>query len=154
MAYTCLDYYYILLAKKDYSEKELRDKAKLKEFLPDDIERAITKVLDQNLLNDERLAENIVEKYSGQYGSRWILAKLIKRKISKDVIAGLKVYDEPDITYLKNKLNNKYSGHDQDTKIKNKAIGWLARRGFGDIYRLYDDIFSESGSSGGPRINI
>ncbi|MEM7565176.1 MAG: regulatory protein RecX [Pseudomonadota bacterium] len=49
-----------LLARREHSEKELRQKLKTREFDTDEIETALQKLIEDGLLSDERFAESYV----------------------------------------------------------------------------------------------
>ena len=54
--YSALNYTLYLLSKRDYTEKQLRSKLKLKEYEAVEIDEAIAKAQEHNWQSDERFA--------------------------------------------------------------------------------------------------
>jgi regulatory protein len=129
-------YFLNILQKRDYSEKELRDKAILKGFEGQDINVAIKELKNLNFLNDQRLAENLLENYAGKKGLVWLKQKLMLRKIDKLVsnTALLNLESEilPDLVF-KSKVERKYKIQDWkllEMSTKQKVARFILSQGF------------------------
>ncbi len=70
-----------LLTGKDYSEKKLREKLKLKKFTPEEIKTVIDKLNEQGFIREEAY----VEARTKAYMNRGYSKNFIKRKISGEV---------------------------------------------------------------------
>ena len=141
---SCLEYYYKLISSRDYSRQELIDKAVSKGWKMEEVNESIENLIKHKFIDDRRLAENIIEHKSPYYGPRWVSSKLMTRKIDKDIMAELDIPNDPDMNYISKIINSKYAGHTEDYKIKNKALAWLSRRGFLNVYELYNQISENS----------
>ncbi len=78
---TAREYLIYLVNFKDYSTGELRFKASQKGYPNDDVEIVIQRFVDTNLVNDQRLRERLIEKYTGKKDEAWIRNKLWQRKL-------------------------------------------------------------------------
>ena len=58
--YSALNYTLYLLSKRDYTEKQLRAKLKLKEYEAVEIDGAITKAQEHNWQSDERFCTSFI----------------------------------------------------------------------------------------------
>ena len=65
--YSATNYLLYLLSKRDYSEKEVRTKLKLKEYSSEEIELAIEKAKEHKWLSDERFCSAFL-RYRAQQG--------------------------------------------------------------------------------------
>ena len=81
------------LGRRDYSAKELRDKLlRQRPNKPlvneEDIEICMARLLELNLLDDERYAQRLAESYARKgYGQRGINQQLYRRGLSEEVPA-------------------------------------------------------------------
>jgi regulatory protein len=81
------DYAYRLLARRDYSEQELSHKLLAKGFTEQTVTHTVTRLKEQNYLNDPRLVADQVERLSAQgFGSEGIKAKLAQKGFSSEII--------------------------------------------------------------------
>jgi SOS response regulatory protein OraA/RecX len=119
------NYAFFLLARRDYSKRELEKKLKLK-FDVELLNEVIKTLEGRGLISDERYAEKIIQKYAflKKFGYLKVEAELLKRGINKSVFKNMldKVY-----TPLKEKENaisllNK--------KPPDKIYNYLLSRGF------------------------
>ena len=135
---TCIDYFYKLLSRRDYSTYELTKKAKEKGFALNDIEEAIQEVQSKDYQSDTRLIESMIASYQGKYGK-----SVIKRKCREKGLAG-EVFEQiwesqtegettGELDDLKAKVMRKYKIDDFaaiDPKTKAKLWNYLQYRGF------------------------
>lgn len=107
------------LSVKDYTVKQINDYLKQKHILTNiEIQNIISKLINYDLLNDERYTENKVNYLAKQLLSiKQIKAKLIKDGISNDLIEKYAIINIDDEYDKANKLALKYSN-----SIKNKSV--------------------------------
>ena len=126
-----------LLQKRQYTEKQLRDKLKQGLYQEEVIDDAVEYVKSFHYIDDLRFASDYILYYS-EYRSRGRIENdLIKKGIDRDVI--LKAYalteekdnltDEQDL--IRKELEKKHFHIDEaDFTRKQKIIGYLYRKGF------------------------
>jgi SOS response regulatory protein OraA/RecX len=134
----CRGYIIKILGLKDYSTKELLNKASKLGYKSEDIQSILDQLIKDNWINDERLAENLIECYQGRKGKAWLQQKLNMRMIDRDVIAMVLSESElvPDDKFKK-QVEVKYKvkfGEYIEPKVKQKIIAFLAGRGFGNVF--------------------
>lgn len=134
----CRGYIIKILGLKDYSTKELQNKSLKLGYKIEYIEQILNQLIKDNWVNDERLAQNLVEAYDGRKGKIWLQQKLGLRLIDKETIA--KVLSELEILpsqSLKKQVENKYKvrfGGYIEPKTKQKMAVFLAGRGFTNVF--------------------
>jgi SOS response regulatory protein OraA/RecX len=136
----CRSYIIKILGLKDYSTKELFNKATKLGYNAKDIQSILDQLIKDNWINDERLAQNLIECYQGRKGKSWLQQKLSMRLIDRDVIARVLSQSElvPDDKFKK-QVEAKYKvtfGEYIDPKVKQKIIAFLAGRGFGNVFGI------------------
>jgi len=134
------------LGRRDYGVKELRQK--LLRQRPDkpmpceeDIDRAIERLLELDLLNDERYAQRLAEALSRKgFGARGIAFELKKRGVEEEAVAPME-----DSERIKELLQTKYRVKLGDEKGRQAAFNALLRRGFGyaDIRAAMKDYMED-----------
>ena len=136
----CRGYIIKILGLKDYSVKELLNKASKLGYKIEDIQSILDQLVKDNWINDERLAENLVECYSGRKGKSWLQQKLGMRLIDRETIA--KVLNQTEIVpdqKFKKQVETKYKvkfGEYIEPKVKQKIIAFVAGRGFGNVFGI------------------
>lgn len=134
----CRGYIIKILGLKDYSIKELQNKALKLGYKIEDIQSVLDQLIKDNWINDERLVQNLVDCYSGRKGKAWLQQKLSMRLIDKEIIT--KVLSEAEIVpseSLKKQVEAKYRikfGQYIDPKVKQKIAAFLAGRGYGNVF--------------------
>ena len=128
------NYFYAILAKRDYTTGQLTEKGLKKGFSGSEVKQAVHELVNQKLVNDRRFAENLAERYKTQKGIIWIKQKMKQYKLSIDLIEEILEHTEvqPDDN-LKQKVQLKYKITDWqniDPKIKQKMFNYLGRQGF------------------------
>lgn len=135
-----LSYYLGILRSRDYSVAELVYKAVKKGYQQSDIEIVVDKLIDLGYVDDARLAENIIRKYSGQKGVYWIKQKMLFRKIPKQVVDNsLSGVQKQPSEALKAKIERKYkiiNWISIENQTKSKIYAYLSSRGFADAYNI------------------
>lgn len=125
-----------LLSKKDYSEFEIRNKMKTKDFSEEIIDDLLTKFKDNKYLDDERYCQSLVEyKINLKYLGRIRVKKDLQQKgINSEIIDKVlndcyKPSKEEEL--LDSLLEKKISqAKTMDNNIKRKIISFLLRKGF------------------------
>ena len=123
----------VLLARKDYSNGEIR---RALHHLSDDTiagESAIGRLRDNNYLDNRRIAENMVSRFlRKQYGPVRIKQELRQKGIEQDVADAALNDSNADWFQVASDCRYKKFGNDQpaDTKEKIRQMRYLQSRGF------------------------
>ena|ERR1700677_1121626 len=122
------------LVRREHSERELRQKLALAyPEHPGEIEEALSQLKQAAYLDDQRFLESRIRHRLQQgYGSTKISAELEMHGLGKsEILVALKIQQNDDNTALQTLIQKKFSQVNwQDSQQKNKAIGYLLRRGF------------------------
>ncbi|MEM1311954.1 MAG: regulatory protein RecX [Patescibacteria group bacterium] len=133
-------YFLNLLSQKDYSERELIDKAMYKGFDDNEIYVEVENLKSIKYLDDLRMAKNIVESYRGLKGQVWLNYKLAARKISEKVISNvLQSYDLSPSPSFKQKVATKYRvsvWSSLDVQKKQKIARFIQSQGFNQPFEI------------------
>ncbi len=138
-----------LLQKKDYTEKQLRDKLSEGLYPTDIIDDAIHYVKAYHYLDDERYARDYITYHMSIRSRNRIIQDLSGKGISKDIFMPIveELYMEEDsdieIEQIRKLLAKKHYDPEQaDFKEKQKIMAFLMRKGFqmADIKRAMDMI--------------
>lgn len=147
---SCLDYFYFLLSRKDYSASELRKKGQEKGFGNEEILEAIAQIQDRGYQSDTRLVANSIASAAGKYGKSAVKRKCLQKGIASDLFE--QVWEEEisenldssaeKLAGLKAKVMRKYKIDDWDqveAKTKGKVLNYLQYRGFNafEIWRQW-----------------
>ena len=130
---------YRLLAYRDRSVSEIRERLKQKEFQPDVIGSVVEELTSLGYLDDEKFAKT----WSGalarnkKVGPRYILSALAKKGIKRDIAqnAVAKLFDEPaaeekEIKALVEQKTSLYKRSLTPLQKKKRIYNFLIRRGF------------------------
>jgi regulatory protein len=140
-----------LLARREHSRKELKNKLIQKGFDISDIERDLQELEDKGWLSDIRFTESwIRHRVESGFGPYRIKSELAERGISRSLIE--QAFEEIDVDWVKiaHKVwQKKYNALPQDWAEKVKQMRFLQYRGFftQDIETMYQMINSEQGDS-------
>lgn len=138
-----------LLSKRMYSEKEIKEKLKSKNFLNIEIQEILSNLISSKLIDDQKYAIIIKEELDHKlYGQNKIKNYLRQKGISEKMIDKLEFNQENEekkiIEYLKKikQPNNK-----SEIKFKNDVISKLTQNGFSynhisNVVNLHQDIFT------------
>lgn len=123
-----------LISRRPRSIKEIRDYGFRKQWLPENTDRVIERLVDHGYLNDNAFAKMYARSRMSQnrYSLKRIRLDLRNKGISGDIIDQVLADTNNDTTALDRLVAKKYSRYDE-TKLK----AYLARNGF-----RYDDINS------------
>jgi regulatory protein len=122
-----------LLARREHSARELRDKLARRGF--DDAERdeTLERLRAKDFQNDERFAEMLVRsRLEAGYGPRWIVAELNTHGIGEEPARNLIAAAEPDWPALALRQLRRRYGARAATSLaeRSKRANFLLRRGF------------------------
>lgn len=125
---------YGLLARREHSAFELRQKLKQKAYVDDDIELLLVKLQEANLQCDSRYAESLIRsRVNRGYGPRYIEQELHQKGVSSTTAStvlkemAINWFDVATESYQK-----KYRTQPiVDEKDKAKRMRFLQYRGFG-----------------------
>ncbi len=151
-----LPYAVKLLASRSYSTRKLREKLRTRGYENDEIEMAIQKLTEKNLLNDLRFAEGFVRTRIETHprGKIALVRDLVGRGIKGDtaklaVNENISTEQEFDLAReLVRRKARQYENLDNDTR-RRRLTTLLARRGFrpDTIYKILalppDDTIQE-----------
>ena len=134
----CIDYFYQLLSRREYSAHELTKKAKEKGFEIQEITEALQELQNKEYQSDIRLVESMIASYQGKYGKSVIKRKCREKGIAADVFEQIwesKSESEEigELDDLKAKVIRKYKINDFfsiEPKTKAKLWNYLQYRGF------------------------
>ena len=126
-----------LLQKKDYTEKQLRDKLAEGLYPKDILEDAIHYVKSYRYLDDERYARDYVTYHLPTRSKNRIIQDLSGKGIDKGIFMPIieEIYDEegedPELEQIRKLLIKKsYDADSADYKEKQKIMAFLMRKGF------------------------
>ncbi|OOF81111.1 recombination regulator RecX [Rodentibacter caecimuris] len=135
MSSIALGYVVNLLARREYSEFELRNKMQEKAFSELEIDEVIAHCQQKNWQNDKRFAENYLHYRSQRgYGENRIRQELkhlkgISSSIINEVLAEYDIdWSELALTVLRKKFPNYKEKH--SPKVKQKIWNYMLSHGF------------------------
>ena len=144
-----------LLTTREHSREELtrklaqakarraRNEAKAPPPAKDDISRLIDDLVAQGWQSDDRYAEAIVRRLTGQASRRFIEDKLAQTGIKKDVAAlALEALEQDENEVAKALWDRRYGNVPTDDKERQRQIRFLLSRGFhlGDAFKIVPRI--------------
>lgn len=127
------DYAVKLLAFCDRSEKEIRNKILKKGYSEEECEEAVKFCREYGYLNDERFAEHFVHDATRlkKLGKARIAMELRQKGIDEDIAREALEEADDEREILMNEMKRRFADADfSDKKVKNKVLGYFARRGF------------------------
>ena len=138
-----------LLQKKDYTEKQLRDKLAEGLYPQEIIDETIKYVKSYKYLDDERYARDYITYHMSTRSKNRIIQDLTGKGISKDYLMPIieELYAEEDgeaeLEQIRKLLVKKhYDSENTDFKEKQKIMAFLMRKGYelSDIKRAMEDM--------------
>jgi regulatory protein len=134
----CLQYFYRLLGRREYSANELKKKGNEHGYSESEITEAINDLQLKDYQSDTRLVANLIASSQGKYGKSVLKRKCMEKGIPAEVFEEVWLsQDESDeidgLTDLKAKVMRKYKIEDFqsiDQKTKAKLLNYLQYRGF------------------------
>lgn len=140
-----------LLTTREHSREELlrklaqakvrrtREEAKAPKPDKDDIASLVDDLAAQGWQSDDRYAEAIVRRLTGQASRRFIGEKLAQAGIKKDVAAtALEALEQDDVAVAQALWTRRFGDTPKDDKDRQRQIRYLLSRGFhlGDAFKL------------------
>ena len=129
-----------LLQKKDYTEKQLRDKLSEGLYLAEAIDVALDYVKSYRYLDDHRFARDYVVYHIETRSKSRVASDLASKGISKQTIIDtfeelenegfIGSFFETEVNQITNLLNKKHYRSDMEYKDKQKIIAFLLRKGY------------------------
>jgi len=153
------DYAIALLARRDFSENELRARLKERGYVEIAIEPVVAELLATNKLNDERYGQNVVAYRARRgHGPARIRSQLMRSGVPRSSIDdAVKGEDAPDFLTLARSVRARKFGPEvpQDRKERARQARFLQYRGFSNDHIravLEEDPEEDSGpdSDGEP----
>jgi len=135
---TCLDYFYYLLSRREYSAYQLTKKAQEKKFEQPEITKALEELQSKDYQSDTRVVEGMIASCQGKYGKSMIKRKCREKGITADLFdeiwqAQTEEEETENLDDLKAKVMRKYKIDDFfsiEPKTKSKLWNYLQYRGF------------------------
>jgi SOS response regulatory protein OraA/RecX len=132
-----LEYAYRLLAQRDYSEQAISAKLLAKGFTEDEVSSTVTRLKEQNYLNDSRLAADQSERLHARgFGPAGIKAKLAQKgflssTIDQVLTTNAAMDERDDRAAARALLASRFSADAlQQPRIYARAFRLLLRRGY------------------------
>ena len=126
------DYACWLLARRNYSQKELLEKFHTR-FIPAEeiFSAALEKLEKFGFQSDEGFTESFIRSHP-DWGKRRINLELKRKGIGEDLIEKFSLSEEDELTRCQETLTKKLKGEQlpEEYKEKQKLASFLARRGF------------------------
>ena len=129
-----------LLQKKDYTEKQLRDKLTEGLYSQELMDEAIDYVKSFKYLDDERFARDYITYHMSMRSRNRIVQDLVQKGIGKDTLmpileeiyeeAGSESGEDVELEQIKKLLIKKHYDKDMEYKDKQKIMAFLMRRGY------------------------
>jgi regulatory protein len=122
-----------ILALREHSVAELREKLQSREFPPDEIEQTLSALIADGLLNEERFIGSFLASYTRRgHGPLWLRAELERRGIDAGRIATALAEQTVDWPAEARTVRAKRFGPDQPADYKDRArqSRFLQYRGF------------------------
>ena len=135
---SCIDYFYQLLSRRDYSAYELTKKGQEKGFELQEITEVLQELKSKDYQSDRRLVESMITSYRGKYGKSVIKRKCREKGIAADLFEEMwqsQTEDEEtgELDDLKAKVMRRYKIINFlaiESKTKAKLWNYLQYRGF------------------------
>ena len=131
----CKDYAVKLLAVKDRTEKELRDKLIEKHYTTEEIDAAIESMASYGYINDRAYAEKYLKDGLNVrgHGEGRIKTELLRRGVSRETVEEVLSEIEPELgaERMSEIFDRRFANADLSSpKERNRIFGYFARRGF------------------------
>lgn len=129
--YSAANYLLYLLSKREYSEAQLRQKLKLKEYESEEIEQAIERAKENRWQSDERFCASYLRYRALQgYGPRRLRQELRQKGVKDSVISLEMEQCEIDWFELAEQVFEKKRPAVWDLKAKQKMWRYMVSHGF------------------------
>ncbi len=122
-----------ILARREHSVFELREKLLAREFPPDEVEQTLDALIADGLLSEQRFIDSFLASYTRRgHGPLWLRAELERRGIAGAQVAEALAAQEIDWPAQARAVREKRFGPDQPADYKERArqSRFLQYRGF------------------------
>lgn len=144
-----------LLSTREYSQKMLRDKLKIKGYIDAEIEHTLAFLLENNWLNDARFCESFIRSRVSR-GQGWLRIqyelsqKGIRPSLAEDKLTELNVCWQSVCDELTQRKLRSMSA-ERDLKTRQKLQRFLVYRGFSgsEVRQSITKYFKQTGVSSG-----
>lgn len=122
-----------MLARRDYTKAQLRQKLQAKLYLAEHIEFVLQDLIQSGFINDVRYAENFIHyRLAKGYGAKRIAMELQTRGVEDEIIeAQLDAYEAEWLAAARRAWQKRFRGvKPTDFKSRMKQIHFLMQRGF------------------------
>lgn len=122
-----------ILARREHSIAELREKLQAREFPPEEVEQTLSALVEDGLLSEQRFIDSFLASYTRRgHGPLWLRAELERRGIAGAQVAEALAAHEIDWTSQARAVREKRFGPDQPADYKERArqSRFLQYRGF------------------------
>ena len=129
-----------LLQKKDYTEKQLRDKLNEGLYSQELVDEAIDYVKLFRYLDDDRFARDYITYHMSMRSRNRIIQDLVQKGIGKDILmpimeeiyeeAGSESGEDVELEQIQKLLIKKHYDKEMEFKDKQKIMAFLMRRGY------------------------
>lgn len=129
-----------LLQKKDYTEKQLRDKLNEGLYSQELVDEAIDYVKSFRYLDDDRFARDYITYHMSMRSRNRIIQDLVQKGIGKDILmpimeeiyeeAGSESGEDVELEQIQKLLIKKHYDKEMEYKDKQKIMAFLMRRGY------------------------
>ena len=122
-----------ILARREHSVFELREKLLAREFPPDEVEQTLDALIADGLLSEQRFIDSFLASYTRRgHGPLWLRAELERRGIAGAQVAEALAGHEVDWPAQARAVREKRFGPDQPADYKERArqSRFLQYRGF------------------------
>ncbi len=129
-----------LLQKKDYTEKQLRDKLSEGLYSQELMDEAIDYVKSFKYIDDDRFARDYITYHMSMRSKNRIIQDLVQKGIKKDYLMPIieEIYEESgvnngedvELEQIRKLLEKKHYDKDMEFKEKQKIMAFLMRRGY------------------------
>ncbi len=139
------NYIIFLLGRREYSQKEIRAKLKLREHTDEEIEEALIWARENNYQSDERYTKNQVKYGSSKKSNNKLFYEMKSKGIDEDIIKEAIDILAPEEDRIIQALE-KYKYKEMNDKLKEKAFRSLAMKGFSysNIKRAWSIVFEDN----------
>ncbi len=119
-----------LLARREYSSLEIREKLQHRGISPEVITAILRKFQEKGWQSDERFAESLIYSKKNRYGTLKLSYLLEQKGIDKNIFEPLLPNAEEELDLALNLLYKKYPQKSKEGKEKQKRLRLLANHGF------------------------